>query len=368
MISAVSQSPYTSHGQQIREVLPRLAMNAEIAGIRHLLDQHQNLQDPMSQDIRSWFENFSTFLRTNEDVESVKTQYIQLLQQLLVDPIAQAPLDEEAVLGSDLNTYGNRSLRVYLSSVPESIRHRCPLDINNETPFTTTPHPIVRYMTVWLRGHHALLHSAQVDAAYDNLRDQNNLPRLPTPQSERYRQLLEVQTRRDRQVSADVQAFAQQEAARHAQNAQNTRDRFAQMDARAQENDRNHHQQINEIARTQQTNIQNINQAIDQLERDSQNLTIQVQDQREHLGRTDIRITRLEREDANLHIAIKETERAIKKRNKGWAEALCITVACVGAGCLLSWAATSLLASTGSASAIVIPTKTGVQGAILIPL
>jgi hypothetical protein len=124
------------------------------------------LRDEMTQKIKDWQNRFSAALKTSADEERVCNTYIDLLQKLLCDPITHAPLDAHAVIGNDGRTYGQMSLAVYLYSVPEMYRNRSPLDITNPDPFMIAPHPVVRHMMKWLKGHDALLYSEKLEGAY----------------------------------------------------------------------------------------------------------------------------------------------------------------------------------------------------------
>lgn len=135
---------------------------AELAEIREELEKSP-LQDEMTQDIRQWEREFFFSLRRTGDAQTKLNEFTGLLQELLRDPIVQAPLEEGALLGSDGRTYGRMSLCVYLNNAPEQYRHRSPLDVRNEAPFTTTPHPNVDLMLRWLGRRNNLLHSEELE-------------------------------------------------------------------------------------------------------------------------------------------------------------------------------------------------------------
>ena len=121
------------------------------------------LHDTMTHLIDNWQHGFRYALRTNANEHEVGAYYISLLQQILRDPISDEPLNENAVLGSDGNTYSPISLNVFFLSLPDIYRNRSPLELEfeNPAPFVTYPHPhpVVSHLIGWLRRHGALQHS-----------------------------------------------------------------------------------------------------------------------------------------------------------------------------------------------------------------
>lgn len=179
----------------------RRSLSAELAGIRTQITQ-AGLHDAMTRTIDVWEKNFQKALRTGADPEPLLAVHIALLQSALRDPITNAPLDPEAVLGSDGHTYGRLSLSIYRHRTPAEFHARSPLD-PNQPDFTTVPHPVVQYMTRWLQDHHALLHSEELEREYLRIlppqppasqpSTEERMARLRTERAERQRRAEERQ-------------------------------------------------------------------------------------------------------------------------------------------------------------------------------
>ena len=83
-------------------------------------------------------------------------------RQMLRDPVTQAPLDENALLGvEDGYTYGMMSIAVTRAALPESQRDLSPM---TGQPLTLVPHPLARFMVQWLGKRGDALYSADSSA------------------------------------------------------------------------------------------------------------------------------------------------------------------------------------------------------------
>lgn len=149
----------------------RRRLQAELTRIGDLIAE-THFDDAMTRRIGAWRERFFNSLRLNINVEVIQAEFIGLLQEFLVDPSSQTPVDEEAILGSDGRTYSNMTITLYNHSAPEALRGRSPLEPENAARFTYVPHPIVRHMTRWLSDHGALLRSEETERRYRELMDQ----------------------------------------------------------------------------------------------------------------------------------------------------------------------------------------------------
>lgn len=173
----------------------RRVLQAELCGIREVLAKCP-MDDEMTRQIDLWQTNFAKALKSNEDAQIVGSAYIALLQEMLRDPIIQAPLDLYAVLGSDGQTYGRMSLTVYLLTVPAPYRNKSPMDPSSSIPFTTSAHPVVRHMIQWLQNHDAMLYSQEVERAFlDLLPSQRTLPTVQTKKEEQIARINRIQAR-----------------------------------------------------------------------------------------------------------------------------------------------------------------------------
>jgi len=127
-----------------------------------------NFTDEKTGQIKNWHSSFSNALRSYRNENEVLAEYIRLLQEILIDPMTQAPLDKRSVLGNtanDKNTYSWLTLTVYWEATSEVYRRRSPLDPENPTPFSFTPHLVVHAFLEWLESHDALLVSRELEEA-----------------------------------------------------------------------------------------------------------------------------------------------------------------------------------------------------------
>lgn len=304
------------------EALRRIQRNAELAGIRDLLTQNQ-MNDTMTQSIRDWFNNFQTAFssavvgREARVEREVRGNFIQSLQQILVDAIYQSPLDEETFLGSDRRTYTRRSLRRYQDSVPSEFRMRSPLNPENPAPLTFVPHPVVRYMIGWLDSHHARLTVPEMKA-FNRPLEQEIMPppQVPVEHNAGIRRILAIQAEREQQRNQQFDYLLElQEIEREL--PQRIERNFAPIIQRVEE-----HAQMNFRARRELEEREREQIGVLQ-ERIVTELTNQIEEHERQIQELDRRINDLTTEvemakndDAVLERLIHATHIAIKKKKK----------------------------------------------------
>ena len=376
-----------------------------------------SLHDEITESLRHWHRQFRLGMR-HDDVQTVVNEFIALLQELLRDPIFQAPLDEGARLGSDGKTYGLMSLTCFLSAIPIQYRHRQPLDLDNETPFTTVPHPIAKHMVKWLENCGCLLHSLEIENLYRDLTAQGIRPVIPTPETERVRFIRARHLRREAERGPERNQLAQELVRLGNANEQEIRRRFADIQLQLAENARANAVRFDEIQENEAERNQRRLERVEAFRGDlaeinnqnrvaiqegfevirataevnaQQNLTRvddigcndqaileafgrvvdQTTHQIEHIERqnaeltrmtqsVDIKITEAQKEDAKLKIAINETKKAIKERNKGWVKGLAITLGTIAVGCAASMVFQTMLSSTLTGSQVSLAATEGV--------
>lgn len=148
-----------------------------------------NLQDSLSPIIQQWHANFTKALRERRDkglqesdderLNRILGIHLKQLQQLLVDPLTNTPLDSQAVLGSDGKIYGYKSIHLCMARLPPELRQRSPLHPNLEAPFTIRRHPLIQHMVGFLREWNALSPSQMLEADFEAYFSQNPLPVIP---------------------------------------------------------------------------------------------------------------------------------------------------------------------------------------------
>lgn len=163
------------------EILPdpmRRELGGQLSVFKSALDNWSH-QDQLTIDLRNWLEDFKRDLRQN-DASQVQDEYIGRLQNLLVDPMTNYPLDDGSLLGNDGYTYNKKALLIHLSSFPlNAFRYYSPMLEANQAPFpfTVVKHEIVILMVEWLSEKNAFHPDADLEEAYLGL---VNLPTLPT--------------------------------------------------------------------------------------------------------------------------------------------------------------------------------------------
>ncbi len=160
-----SFSPVNPTEDLVRQTAIRRQLICELYTLREAISS-SGFSDDMTRQLDEWHTNFSNALRSYSDERQVLSAYIGLLQNILRDPVTLAPLDKQAVLGSDGYTYGSLSLAVYKLGTSEEYRKRSPMNPNNPESLCTRPHPVVRSMLDWVEGHDALLYSKELEERY----------------------------------------------------------------------------------------------------------------------------------------------------------------------------------------------------------
>jgi hypothetical protein len=275
--------------EDIRDTALRRRLQVELSRIADRLAE-AHLDDEMTQQIRLWRDRFFSSLRSNADVVAIQEEFTGLLQELLVDPISQAPLDEEAVLGSDGRTYGAMSLTLYIHSAPEAFKGRSPLDPQDPTPFSSYSHPIVRHMTSWLKDHQALLHSEELERTYRELMDQRRTAAAAVQQNnrmDRIRRIREQQGQRDaeRDVARNQRPLDRQLQQAAAEVAQNIRDQFFPVHQRMQDHAEHHFANLADLERRDQRQMIRLRGRVEQLDHEALELEHQNQELHDRVER-----------------------------------------------------------------------------------
>ena len=136
-------------GQARRELQGELIKIRDFAESEGFFDEATQKLDGTSLLIKNWAINFLKALKLASEEEVCPT-YIELLQEILIDPYTEAPLDSPVLFGNDGHTYGKMSYEIAFFSRPEEIRNRSPMKPEDPTRFCHVKHPVAEYMLGWL--------------------------------------------------------------------------------------------------------------------------------------------------------------------------------------------------------------------------
>lgn len=307
----------------------RRRLRAEMLILKHKI-QEWGVKDDMTKVIKKWGENFWESLNLLVSEDSILTGFIEQAQAILVEPIYGTPMDEEALYGSDGYTYGKKARELWQSEVKIRFRNCSPKNPNDPASFNLKPHPVVRYLTSWLKSHGALLVSEKLS------RDHAEIP------AKRKRQVQE-----NKKVMNDhVESYKEAER----QDLQN------KVDALEELLDGNHKdildlkdksftavvEQIEQSTNNVVKIVQAQNKEIEQLEDELQELNQEVTNLTMGISQLKEGTSEVERGTKQLAIAIKETEIAIKKMNKKRKMAMVKTAIAIAACAAASWAGAAL--------------------------
>lgn len=345
MIAVQNVAPVNANFRSPADIL-RTRIQAELAGMTKQL-AGSNLNDALTVHIRNWKNRFSTAL-AHQNVQHVLNENIRLLQELLRDPF-HAPFDQNSVLGSDGIAYGQMSLTLHLQSVPAQYRNRSPMNPNDPTPFTTAPHPNIQYMVQWLESHHALVHDAEIENRYQQLRNQNNAPQIPVAPpaansvEARLARIFALQAARE---NANQKALNEQAAKAEAQVNQYVQNVNA-INVAHEQNVKNQVDRIQNIDQNFQANLQRVNQAIENM--DKQIVDLEADHEAVIKQNEDVKkkISDVQQQDNQLAQLIKEAELEIKKRQQQMWKDIALAVVIVGGCAFGSWALAGVLQGSG---------------------
>lgn len=375
MVSSITTTPTniaSSSPDYVRETTLRRRLNAELTEISRQLDQfHMTDTDTMSDDIAQWHRQFSRALRLNSDPERIRNEFIGLLQELLRDPISQAPLDDQTILGSDGRTYGFMSLRVHLNQVPEQFRNRSPLNPQNEERFTSSPHHIVRYMVGWLQGHNSLLRSDQINGAYQALIERGTAPQISMTQVtriDRMRRIIEEQAQRNRKIAEDEQKATNALVQVGNRLTQTITESFAPVTQRIQSIGEQADERLDNMEESDRQQLDSIERAVTQLENDIGALTRANESLASQINAVGEEVSAAKLDDMRLQQAINETRKAIKDRKKAELKKLITTVAIIGICVFATWALAGTPLASGAMKAIVLPKSEGAMLKLILTI
>jgi chromosome segregation ATPase len=213
-------------------------------------------------------------------------------------------------------------------------------------------------MLEWLRDHQAMLRNEPIEARYQQLVSQNNVPQLPVAQPQPNSTVARIQRLIAEQAAINSQnaAIAQQAEAK----AKASVNQLSQNTAVFMQNATLQLQQqanrVDALAQNLHDPIQRLNGIADQLDNDLTRLQNEIEELNKRNANTQANISEAQREDWKLQQLVYETEREIKERNKNWVNDA-LKAAAIIAVCLIA---------TKGLSILVAPTKGGGIGVTMI--
>ena len=147
----------------------RLRIQAELTTLNNLL--RRPYRDSVTAKIIEWHGRFVKAIKPVESVEPIIREHIEILKQILVDPITGAPLEKVSYLqrGSDV-VCGRRALLYYMHERPSEWEFSC-----------WEEHKIVEGAVCWLKRHDVrLLQPPLMTATYKELKASRSLRVIET--------------------------------------------------------------------------------------------------------------------------------------------------------------------------------------------
>lgn len=311
----------------------RRIINADLLAIHDLLNDQE---DHLSQELSSWQAQFVSAMQSPNENEVIRN-FLVLLEQILIDPITEAPLDDTALLATDGYTYDPKSLIVFLSDMQGEDRLRSPMNRENSDSFyTVSVHPAVSYLTNWIRTYqthfelHPRLYPQVILNSYNELASANRLIQLPTASNYR---LIEIRLRhrlREERIALEEEERRQELQAQTERMAGERELIFNLAMQQSEEGNRQDWEQLTlirsqdiAIARESQRNLNDFSHLL----RNAQERIANLQHETENIEQS---IVIAERNDAILNQALAQTREAMKKAKKKRRKKLMQTIAIAG--------------------------------------
>lgn len=331
------------------------------------------LQDGLTGTLRVWQKNFASALEIrNADFAQVLPSFLDSLEKSLVVPVLNYPLDEECMLGSDGHTYGKSFLRLHSHRSVPPFNQRSPLKPDDPTPFTAVPHDIARNLVKWLKKYRSHFRSEELEKEAAQIPENAGQAFADPPQVQ-----MPPNNLRDR-----VQRIRQQQAERRQETEQRERIRLQERQIVEGMMDQiidNNVAQLQQHAASQHTAAMQRLDAIEQpltllqqhaqqLQQDIQVLQNDIHDLRTQQSYVDVQIEGAKADNIQLQIAIKETEQAIKERDKGGFGEVFTALIAIAACAVGSWAIQAALQSLGASSVSVTfsPMSNGAKAQLIL--
>lgn len=301
--------------------------------LNRLLEE-EHLGDALSLDLVAWIEGFLSALRTNLDVGPIFESYVTLLKEMLLDPITQTPLDQNALLGSDGYCYGYHVLCLFTYALPEELHWCSPLQLDepSEELFLTVPHHFVRSMVNWLVSHGEFHPSEEIVANFmtlqTNLGERQVRRLIPNERNARLHRISRAVGERSEQHNVietslnNIHSFQESVENYIRKEFEEVADRVNQFANTAIEG-------LSELESRTEQHFQQLEQRIFEVQKEENLLEKEIEKLESQISYVESEIDSAEKEELKVRLEIKKLERIMEKRKKEKAAAFWKTLAIV---------------------------------------
>lgn len=284
-------------------------------------------KDELSDLLRFWLSNFkeSVKLRT-VSYEAVLNTYLSHLETILsLNP----PLDEEAMLGSDGRAYGKKFLCLHKAKSDELCKERSPMAPHDPRPFLVSAFTPLREVILFLKKYRPYS-DPQIDAEFSALLpNQKEVEETHT----RIQQVILKDFLRNQQKGPDNTAFFK------ALIAEVVLPRTEALRKQIAQNHVARHGEIAQVEKQFQEEARIIAKQLAEVDAAILKTTDEIQELKNQHQYIRGQIDEAKKDNVQLSLSIKETEKAIREKQKGWLKELGLLVGMV----LISWGASYAL-------------------------
>ncbi len=310
-----------------KEAATKKKFETELKKIGEQIDDFKS-DDHLTHLINEWYTKFDSALKKANPIEPICKTYIKLLQDLLIEPLFQTPLDDECYLGSDNHTYSHKALCIFLNALPEAKRSNSPLGIPLTKDFEVNPHTLARFMINWLKDQKALNVSEPIEKDYASI-NQKKIERLiPNRKNNQRRQINRIQARRMEQASNFEKQKRKAEEEQN-QTFRSLHERLSKFESKVKE-------ELDEFEENSNATLNNIQNKISECDEDIKQLDLEIKNIDKKINQVDSEITELQHTNLQLRQEVKELEKEIKERDRGSLTSVLVTVAAVVGTIVLS--------------------------------
>lgn len=336
----------------------RRIVQIEILSLIDLIDKNR-LTDPLSKGLLKWCKEFRNSMNLRSlNEEKVVHQFIELLQEHLVDPVSQEPLTDFAILGIDGWTYNPATRLQFIKTVSGSAKYTTPLDDGFQHPLIEKALATLQILNTLVDNH--LPPKFQLNAPPKPLKakaleSEANLTNLML-------EILQIQEGRDAEKKLEEQKMVQELDLFEEEMLRNFQQYDLQREERALQGYERDLKAINALRLRGKEQSEKVREAIHELSDDISCLEIENAHLSEKLQDVNGKISSIERAEIQLKQSVNEAKIAIKKSKKSWfsdiSGAVLIPLGCAFA----TWALSAALSSMGSTvTGAIVPVPNGLR-------